>query len=196
MANATADYGFVPLYSLSGDIRNINCAVLAAATDLYVGDPVKFSGTGDSSGRPSITRADAGDDTVMGVIIGFKASGPDNLNQMYSTGADTAIVTPTLAHTVFRVNAGGTTGVDLNDIGNCFNHVYAAGDALTGKSGCYIDSTTAATTGTTWRLIGFADRPDNEFSATVSTDTLDTDILVTCVESIWVGHNGTGGDGV
>ena len=89
MANLTADYGFVPMYNLVGEIRLIECAALAAASDLYVGDPVKLSGTGDSSGRPSITVAAAGDTSIFGVVDSILPSGPDSLAKQYSNSADT-----------------------------------------------------------------------------------------------------------
>jgi len=200
MANATADYGFVPLYSLVGEIRQIECAALTAASDLYVGDPVKLSGTGDSSGRPSVTVAAAGDATIFGVVVGIVASGPDNLNKQYSNSADTVMVVPALAATVFRVNASNTTGASLNDIGLTFDHVATAGDTQTGRSKYALDmgedATAGATTANQWRLIGFDRRSDNEFSTTVSTDTANVDLLVTCVESVWNGQAATGGDGV
>jgi len=202
MANATADYGFVALYSLVGEIRQMECAALTAASNLFVGDPVKFSGTADSQARPSITVAAAGDTSIMGVVSGIKATGPDNLNKLHSDSADTVIVTPTLPTTVFRANASNTTGARLDDIGLLFDHFAGAGgDTLTGRSGYAIDigedGQAGATTGNSWRLIGFDRRPDNEFSTTVSTDTANVDLLVVCVETIWnYGEAGTVGEGV
>jgi len=195
MANSTADYGFVPVASYGGEIRQIECAALTAASDLYVGDPVKLSGTGDSSARPSITVAAAGDANIFGVVVGIKASGPDGLTKMYSDSADTVIVVPTLPGTVFRVNASNTTGARLDDIGLRFDHVAGTGDTLTGKSGYALDVGEDATAGSSssnqWALIGFDRRPDNEFSTTVTTDTPNVDLLVVCSESFW--H--TGGNG-
>jgi len=195
MANATADYGFSYVRSYAGpEPANIECAALTAASDLYVGDPVKLSGTGDSSGRPSITVAAAGD-MVFGVVEGFKASGPDNLNQMYSNSADTVMVKPTLQGVVFRVNTSNTTGARLDDIGLRFDHVATAGDTLTGRSGYALDVGEDATAGSStenqWLLIGFDRRPDNEFSTTVTTDTINVDLLVVCLETTW-GQDGTG----
>lgn len=197
MANLTAAYGFVPMYSYSGEIREIECAALTGDSDLYVGDPVKLSGTGDSQGRPSITVAAAGDALVFGVVVGVKATGPDNLNKMYSDSADTIIVVPTLMGTVFRVNPAGGTGVALDDIGLLHDHISGSGDTLTGRSGYELNvgeggGTAPATTNNTWRLIGFDRRADNVFSTTVSTNTVDVDCLVICVESAW----GTGSAGV
>jgi len=193
MANATADYGFSYVRSHFGEPQEIECAALAAAADLYVGDPVKLSGTGDSQGRPSITVAAAGD-MVFGVVTGVKATGPDNLNKMYSDSADTIIVTPAGPGVVFRVNAGSVSGANLNDIGLRFDHIAGTGDALSGRSRYHLDmgdTTAGSATENQWLLIGFDRRPDNEFSTTVSTDTIDVDLLVVCLESTWM-QDGTG----
>jgi len=191
MANATADYGFVPYDSISGEIRTFEAAVLVAAGDLFVGDAVEFSGTGDSQGRASIDAAAAAAARICGVIVGFKASGPDGLATQYiaSANAGTAIVVPTLSTTIFRVNGHGATGVALNDIGLSADHVAGSGDVLTGKSGFTLDLGEGATAPTandlSWLIWGFDRRADNEFSTTVSTNTIDVDILVRCKESYW-----------
>ncbi len=196
MANSTADYGFSYVRSHLGEPKQIECAALSAAENLFVGDPVKLSGTGDSQGRPSITVADAGDENIFGVVEGVKATGPDNLAKMYSNSADTIMVMPTGPGVVFRVNGpgGGASEASLNDIGLLFNHKAGAGDSLTGRSGYYLDmgETTGGNASTNqWLLIGFDRRQDNEFSTTVSTDTSNVDLLVVCAESTW--H--TGGNG-
>jgi len=197
MANATADYGFSYVRSYGVEPSTIECAALTAASDLYVGDPVILSGTGDSSGRPSITRAAADTSTVnvFGVVAGIKATGPDNLNKLYSDSADTVIVIPTMPGTVWRVNGSDVTsnGTSLNDIGLRFDHIVVAGDTLTGRSQYYLDmggTTAGSATDNAWLLIGFDRRPDNEFSTTVGTDTDDVDCLVICAESVWSNGNG------
>jgi len=204
MANQTAAYGFVPMYHLSGEIRMIECSKAAGLGEAhFVGDPVKMAGSADSEGRPTVQVADAADATIFGVIKGIKPVGPDSLNVLKSPAstAATLIVVPATAEMVFRVNAEGATGAALNDVGLTYDHVTTAGDALTGRSDYEIDvgeggGDAPATTGRQWRCIGFDRRPDNEFSATVSTNTPNVDMLVTCVESVWNGQAATGGDGV
>jgi len=190
MANATANYGFTYVRSHFGEPQPIECAVLAAGSDLYVGDPVQLSGTGDSSGRPSVTEA-AATEVVYGVVVGIKATGPDGLNKQYSDSADTVIVIPAGPGVVFRVN---TDSFSLNDIGLRFDHIAAAGSSLTGKSGYMLDcntTTAGSATANQWLVHGIDRRPDNEFSTTVGTDTDDVDVLVTCANSAWM-QDGTG----
>ena len=125
MANLTASYGFSFEKCMYGGAQPslIECAALTAAADIYVGDPVKLSGTGDSSGRPSITVCTAGD-MVFGYAAGIKATGPDGLNKLYSDSADTVLVLPALPGVVMRVNGGAVSsnGTSLNDIGLRFDH--------------------------------------------------------------------------
>jgi len=198
MANVSQDYGFVPVDTLSGEIRKIECSKAAGLNEAhFVGDPVKLAGSGDTSGRPTVQIADAGDANIFGVIVGIKATGPDGLATLSSAAstAATLIVVPTLPGTVFRVNASNTTGARLDDIGLGFDHVATAGDTLTGRSNYALDvgedASAGATTGRQWRVIGFDRRPDNEFSTTVTTDTADVDLLVVCAESFW--HTGGAG---
>lgn len=197
MANVSANYGFAYVRSHGAEPKDIECAALTGATDLYVGDPVVLSGSGDSFGRPSVTRAGADTTTVMvfGVIQGVKATGPDNLHKQYSDSADTIIVKPTLPGTVWRVNSGevGGHGFALNDIAQRLDHIVVAGSTLTGRSGYYLDmggSTGASNTSNCWLILQPDRRPDNEFSTTVSTDTDNVDLLVMCIESTWVLGNG------
>lgn len=199
MANATASYGFVPVKSLLGEIRTMRCSIAAGyGTALYVGDPVSLDGSGVGT-YPTIRVAPADSSTVnvFGVIVGFEATGPDGLATLYSPAstAGTAIVVPTLPGTIFRVNAGSvaSNSAALNDIGMRHDHILGAGDTLTGKSGVYLDmggTTAQSATGNAWLLIGFDNRPDNEYSTTAATDTDNVDLLVTCVESSWANGNG------
>jgi len=198
MANATADYGFTPVKAYSGELRQIRCAVAAGyGTALFVGDPVSLDGSG-FNGRPTVRVAPDDTSTVMifGVIVGFEATGPDSLTTLHSLAstADTVIVQPTLPGVVFRVNTSGATGASQNDIGLRFDHVATAGTALTGRSNYALDMGDDATAGSAtsngWLLIGFDDRPDNEYSTTLATDTINIDLLVTCVESSWANGNG------
>ena len=197
MANATADYGFVPVKSLVGEIRTIRCAVAAGyGVALFVGDPVELAGSGFNA-HPTIQVSAAANVNTFGVVVGFEATGPDSLTTQHSLAstAGTAIVVPTLPGTIFRVNSSNTTGARLDDIGLRFDHVAGTGDSLTGKSGYALDLGDDATAGSAtenqWLLIGFDDRVDNEYSTTVTTDTANIDLLVVCAESTW--H--TGGPG-
>lgn len=197
MANLTADYGFAYVKSLFGGTPTlIECAVLTAGSDLFVGDPVKLSGTADSASRPSITVAAAADTSIFGVVQSIKATGSDGLAKQYSDSADTVMVMPTAPGAVFRVNAAGSSGPALNDIGMSGDHVAGSGDTKTGRSGYALDigdsgGSALATSGRQWGIIGFDRRPDNVFSSTVGTDTLDVDVLVVCKESYW--HTGGAG---
>ncbi len=196
MANSTADYGFAYVKSMYGVVPAlIECAVVTAGSDLYVGDPVVLSGTGDSLSRPTVTQS-AANTNVFGVVQSIKATGSDGLAKQYSDSADTVMVMPTLPGSIFRVNGpgGGANEASLNDIGLRFDHIVVAGSTLTGRSGYYLDmgeTTGGSSSSNQWLLLGFDRRADNTFSTTVGTDTSDVDLLVVCSESSW--H--TGGTG-
>ena len=196
MANATADYGLVPVRSLTGGGLPpcVRCVALSGyAVALFRGDPVILAGSGDTSGRPNVNIAIGSEGTestgIYGVIMGFKATDPDSLSTTHGLASTTRVllVMPALPTVVFRVNSSNTTGPNPNDIGYGFDLVLGSGDALTGQSGWALDvgedTQIGATSGQT-RLIGFSDRPDNTIGA-AGTDTANIDCEVVIIESYW-----------
>jgi len=210
MANATANYGLVPVRYLGGPgglPQNIECVVAAGygASILYVGDPVILAGSGDpGTGMPTVQIAVGAEgspsENLFGTIMGVSAEGPDSLNVLGSPVSTRSIlqVCPFLPGLILRINhktsgSASASAISLNDIGRGKDLRLGAGDSLTGKSGWVMDDTTGdATTGTQLRLIAFDNRTDNEFSSTVSTDTANVDCLVVVAQSFWYSDMGAG----
>lgn len=181
MANVVKDYGLKAVYRLGGGmIPTRTCVALSAAGALFVGDPVILAGDGNVNGLASIKIAIGSEGTespnIYGVVQGFQAVGPNSLaTHGGATGTErVVIVALALQDAVFQVNASNTTGTNSADIGLAFDLVYTAGDTGTGRSNWALDmgddTQAGSTTANQMRLIGFADRPDNEQGAT-GTDT-------------------------
>jgi len=178
MANVAVNYGLKALYRMGGiPIPTQMMVALTGASNLFVGDPVIFGGDGNIAGLASITVAIGTEgsvsENIIGVVQGFLSRGPDSLvTDGGATGSERrVIVAMALQDVVFQVNAGTNAGLNSADLGSNFDLRLNAGDALTGRSRWELDdSTTATTTTSQVRLIGFVDRPDNAQAAT-GTDT-------------------------
>ncbi len=137
-------------------------------TALYVGDPVIIAGSADSDGVPTATRATAaGAGRITGVVVGFEPNA--TLNAVGYGAASTAFYVlvaddPALLFEIQEDAVGGAlaaTSVGLNA-----DLVAGSGNNSTRLSGFQLDSSTAATTATLQlRIVGFAQRVDNEIGA-------------------------------
>ena len=187
MANATTAFGFRPVKE--PDPSSLMTVVLLAsyATDVFVGDVVVPAGSGEViNGYMSVQQAAAGNANSLGVIVGFEPSSPDALTSRYGAASTLryAKIVPTWQSTIFEVMANAA--IANTDLGNGFDLAVAAGSTTTGFSGMTLDVSSAATTGTTLRALGFANRPDNDFS----TNNTGIKCYVFFAESIW--NNGAG----
>lgn len=168
MANVNRVNGFRPVRYLNGAPYNGQfrkyMVPAADGTALFVGDLVKLSTTGTDEGFTTVTRA-AASDAVIGAVVGFEVD-PTNLNTPQYRVASTKRVVyvaddPNL---IFEAQEDGDTDpLETADIGLNVDFIVASGSTVTGTSGMQIDSTTHNTTATLpLRLLGLAQRPDNE----------------------------------
>lgn len=166
MANVDKTFGFRPLH-VQGPTELIECVALSSyGTALFIGDAVVLGGSSDSSGRPSVQQAAAGDANVFGVITNIDATSPDNLATHRGAASTTRIVqvAPAYPTTRFLVQANATLAA--GDVGTRYDLVVASGSTTTGRSAMQLDVSTAATTGKTLLLLGTQNRPDNASTGT------------------------------
>lgn len=145
------------------------------ANNIFIGDPVIISGTGDGNGVPGCVRAAAGD-RITGIVVGFSAK-PDAaagtttaLTRGYRVGgeADYLLVSddPTLLFYATEDGVGGfltTASIGLN-----VDLIGGTGSTYTKKSGYMLDSSTAATTSAQVRIWGLDQTANNTFGTTSS----------------------------
>lgn len=190
MANTDVAYGFQPARNFAG-VELQSCVIPASdGTATFVGDLVKLHGTGDSATRyPTVIQAAATNANIYGVIVGFVPD-YDNLNLKYRTASTRriALVMPAYQNILWRVNCSIT--IDVDAIGNGYDIVVGSGNTTTGKSGMELDVSTAATTGTTLRLLDIERTPDNAISASGGTAETGVNAIVAIVESVF--NNGAG----
>ncbi len=166
MANADRPNGFTPVKHLTGAPYNGQFNKYFSPNDnLFLGDIVEADATGDASGYATVGRAEAAD-AVQGVVVGWEFN-PTALENLYHAASTVYAVhvadSPDLVLEVQVNDAGIATG----DIGLNVNFIVAAGNTTTGVSNMEIDGGTEATTATLpFRLIGFSQKEDNDFTLT------------------------------
>lgn len=181
MANVDNAFGFRPIANI-GPI--IECVVASGSGAVFIGDSVIPGGTADADGRMSVVQAAAGNANTVGVIVGILPTSPDSLGtHRGATGTARIVqVVPAYPDTQFLVNC--STTLAATDIGTGYDIIVGSGSTTTGRSAMELDVSTAATTGTTLRLIGTQRRPDNAATGT------GVDGVVVFAESLFI--NGAG----
>lgn len=169
MANTNVARGLVPVKMADGSpyngATNPMHAPASYATAIYIGDPVKISGTADSAGVPGATLSAAGE-TISGVVVGFT----DATSMLAGYGAASTVRYLLVARgqdILFEIQDDGVGGaLAATDIGLNADLIAAAGSTFTKRSGYMLDTSTKAATATLQvRIRGLAQRPDNEFAA-------------------------------
>lgn len=180
MANANRPSGFSPVQYLNGSPWNgqarIYSIAAAYATALYIGDPVKSSGTADANGVPGIVLG-ATTGALRGVIVGLGSAegliaNPKNLDITYRPAAAQAtdwyamvVDNPDVLFEV-QENANGTA-LAATEIG--LNTISVSGTGSGFVSGWMLasatDATPAATATLQLKLMGLVRRQQNAFGA-------------------------------
>ena len=180
MANANRPSGFSPVQYLNGSPWNgqarIYSIAAAYATALYIGDPVKSSGTADANGVPGIVLG-ATTGALRGVIVGLGSAegliaNPKNLDITYRPAAAQATDWYAMVvddpQVLFEVqeNANGTA-LAATEIG--LNTISVSGTGNGFLSGWMLASATdaapAATATLQLKLMGLVRRQQNAFGA-------------------------------
>lgn len=166
MANVDTPFGLKPVRNAGSGPYNDGTVLFYApasyATALFVGDPVLRAGSADSAGVPSINRA-AATGAITGVVIGFQD--PASMELGYGAAStDRYVLVRTDPETMYEVQVNGTLAAA--DVGLNANVSLGTGNTFSRKSGTELDAATKATTATLQlRILGFAQRPDNEIGA-------------------------------
>lgn len=168
MANPDRPNGLSPVRYLSGAPYNGAVNYYATATGdgtaIFLGDPVKLSGTSQTiNGQvyPDVDQAATGD-VIVGVVVGVVPVTADSL--IYRAASTQRILMvaddPNLVFEIQEVSGG--TALTANDIGLNADFVVGSGSTTTGMSGVELDNTTEATTNTLdLKITGFVNRADN-----------------------------------
>lgn len=169
MANGNAARGLVPLRHKNGAPYNGACTRYYVGTgetnNLFVGDPVIVSGSGDAAGVPGVVLATAGATNYLtGAIVGIESLTPTAILTNYHVGATAGYVLvaddPDL---VFEIQEDGLGApLAVTDISENADLIAGSGSTYTGSSGWQLDSSTHGTGATKQlRILGLEQRPDN-----------------------------------
>lgn len=165
MANIDAPNGLRPVKHLDGSPYNgaANRYYVPATdgTALFVGDAVKSTGSADANGVAGVIQAAAGNN-IRGVVVGVEPVAADSAS--YRAASTEAYVyvadAPDLVFEVQEDSVGAALAAV--NVGQNADLVVAAGNTATGTSGMELDSSTAVGTTAQLRILGLAQRPDNE----------------------------------
>lgn len=168
MANADNACGLKPVRHITGAPYNGAADIYSTAsgdgTAIYVGDPVKLSGTSTTINGQVFTDVDqaATGDIIVGVVVGVL---PDTSASLIYRAASTVrrllvATDPSLLYEIQEVSGG--TPLAAADIGLNADFVVAAGSTVTGKSGVELNNVGEATTATLdLQIVGLQARADN-----------------------------------
>lgn len=169
MANSDKPFGARLVGHISGSPFNAQIrrySVPASdGTALFVGDFVKSDGSADADGVPGCIQAAAAN-TLLGVVVGFEPV-PTNLETMHrlaSTLRYALVCTdPDAIYEIQEDSVG--SNLAATDVGGNADIIVAAGSTVSGISAMELDSSTAVTTTAQLRILGLAQRADNEIGA-------------------------------
>ena len=170
-------FGLTPVRYKSGapynGAANLYSVAAGETNNIFIGDPVLISGTGDAAGIPGVVRAAAGD-RMTGVVVGFgqfdgaSAGSTTAINRGYRTAstADYLLVAddPALLFAIEEDAVGGALAT--TDIGNNADLVGGTGSVYTKRSGYMLDSSTKVTTTAQVRIVGFDQTIGNTIGGT------------------------------
>lgn len=170
MANDDTPFGFKPIRKVgsspeSGGVGRYYRGT-GDANNLFIGDPVALSGTGDAFGVPGVVRATAGSGgLVIGVVVAIENSTSDNLGRSYlpSGSAGYLAVSDSVNQEYEVQEDSDSNALAITAIGSNIDFIFGTGNTTTGISACEIDSTSCDTTNTLQcRVLGLVQRSDNE----------------------------------
>lgn len=168
MANVDSPFGLKPVRHRSGAPYNGAVTRYATATGdgtaIYIGDPVKLSGTSQTiDGRiyKDVDQAATGD-VIVGVVVGVVPVTRESLRYRAASTQRILIVAddPSLIFEIQEVSGG--TALTANDIGLNADFVVGTGSTTTGMSGVELNNVGEATTNTLdLQIVDFVNREDN-----------------------------------
>jgi hypothetical protein len=168
MANADSPKGFIPVRGLNSQPVSGGGMVVSTATGdgtaIYIGDPVKLSGTSTTINGQVYTDVDqaATGDVVVGVVIGVLPETRDSLSYRAASTARRLLVNtdPMQLYEIQEVSGG--TALTAAAIGLNANFVVGSGNTTTGYSGVELNNSGEADTNTLdVQIVGLVAREDN-----------------------------------
>lgn len=169
MANVDAARGLIPVSKLDGSPYSASVRLFSTAsgdgTAIYVGDPVKLSGTSSTVDGVVYTDVDqaATGDVIAGVVVGFVSETRDSL--VYRAASTTRLaMVETGKDCLFEIQeVSGGTALTAAAIGLNADFVVGSGSTATGFSGVELNNATEATTNTLdLQIVGLSPRADSE----------------------------------
>lgn len=173
MANSDTPFGFKPIRAIgaapySGGVNRYYIST-SDSNNIFIGDVVDDSGSGDTDGVPGVVRATAGSGGyARGVVVAVENLTSDNLSRSYRPASTAAYLyvadNPDEEFEVQEDSDAETLAAA--SIGSNVDFIFGTGNTTTGISACELNSNTCDTTNTLQcRILGLVRRPNNEIGA-------------------------------
>lgn len=170
MANVDSPFGLRAVSMLDGSCycagtRTYSTSASGDATAIFVGDPVKLSGTSSTVNGVVYTDVDqaATGDVIAGVVVGVI---PDTADSLKYRAASTTrlLMVETGPNVLFEIQeVSGGTALTAAAIGLNADFVVGTGSTVTGQSGVELNNSGEDTTNTfDLKIVGLVPRADNE----------------------------------
>jgi hypothetical protein len=169
MANADRAAGLLPVRYITGAPYNGAADVYSTATGdataIFLGDPVKLSGTSTTINGVVYADVDqaATGDVIIGVVVGVLPVTNDSLIYRAASTARRLLVAtdPSLLYEIQEVSGG--TALTAAAIGLNADFVVGTGNTITGMSGVELNNVGEAVTNTLdLQILGLVSRADNQ----------------------------------
>jgi len=164
MANVNAAKGFVNPHMVGGKpytgaLRKVK---KEASVAIAIGDAVKSAGSGEAvTGIATVTTA-AANERILGIVAGIEYSAAAPTRMQLAAADQDYIYIIDDPEVLFDIQEDSdANNLAVTDIGAGFDIIYAAPSAYTNYSGTMLDSSTAATSGRTLKVLGLAQRVGN-----------------------------------
>ncbi len=164
MANANSPRGLIPRRHVSGapynGAANRYYVPSSDGTAIFIGDPVKSTGSADANGVPGVIVAAAGN-TVRGVCVGVEAiTSSSTIYREASTERYILVADdPELLFEIQEDSVGNNLAV--TEIGLNTDFVAGTGSTASGYSGFMLDSSGTGTGTANLRIVSLVQRVDN-----------------------------------
>ena len=173
MSNTDRPNGFRPVEHLNGNPWNgkyrVYYLAVTEGTATFIGDPVEFAGSADSTGIYQTVNQAAAAETILGVVVGFGNTphitvDTSNLARAYrpaSTAMYVAVMDDPDVICEIQEDSDGEN-IEADDVGSTLDIAVGSGNTTTGAAGVELDSSTGGQTDDQCRLLGLVPREDNE----------------------------------
>ncbi|RJQ53485.1 MAG: hypothetical protein C4521_07505 [Actinobacteria bacterium] len=165
MANTNSPFGFRARRHMTGGMIRLSEYSIASAynANIFFGDPVEMTGTGKNIQLAPEDNVDS-----IGVFAGCRyvdSQGNQKFSKYWPAGTTATDIVALVYDDPNIVFEMQVSTIAAADVGQLVDWAAGTGSTVTGVSGAYADTATAAASNASLRIIGLVPRVDNAYGA-------------------------------